>query len=335
MKKNLGITLIALVITIVVLLILAGVALSLVAGNEGILSKAETAASQTNFAVAREQAELLFAELSADYYEARYVNKESSVRDQKINAYIVGRIGTQGMTIADGEYVVKVDGENITVLNNVGTIILTGKLAENGKAAWDEVVNDSGDNSGENAGGDSNDDSGSSEVNTSVTLSDDYGHSYTVTEAGKYYFYSYTYGHNFMSVFDVTEGDSGLQAKKQGEYSLETGRTRTDEPLTNPNSTFFNGMTCLSSEGELTTTKEVESIANWNDIKFGAAGFLTFKLAQGYYYHEVECGFRTFVVDENFQITILASSTTELQYCGNQIDEWVNLEELCISGASS
>ena len=41
--KNKGITLIALVITIIVLLILAGVSLSMISGENGILSKAQQA----------------------------------------------------------------------------------------------------------------------------------------------------------------------------------------------------------------------------------------------------------------------------------------------------
>lgn len=41
--KEQGITLIALVVTIIVLLILAGVALVMVLGQDGILAKAETA----------------------------------------------------------------------------------------------------------------------------------------------------------------------------------------------------------------------------------------------------------------------------------------------------
>ena len=42
MKQNNGLTLIALVITIIVLLILAGVSLALTIGNNGILSRATT-----------------------------------------------------------------------------------------------------------------------------------------------------------------------------------------------------------------------------------------------------------------------------------------------------
>ena len=43
MKKNKGITLVALVVTIVVLLILAGVSINLVLGNIGIIAKAKDA----------------------------------------------------------------------------------------------------------------------------------------------------------------------------------------------------------------------------------------------------------------------------------------------------
>lgn len=46
-KKERGITLVALVVTIVVLLILAGVAISLVLGDNGIINKAK--AAKTNY----------------------------------------------------------------------------------------------------------------------------------------------------------------------------------------------------------------------------------------------------------------------------------------------
>ena len=52
MKKNKGITLVALVVTIVVLLILAGVSINLVLGNNGIIAKAKEA--ETKSAEARE-----------------------------------------------------------------------------------------------------------------------------------------------------------------------------------------------------------------------------------------------------------------------------------------
>ena len=46
-KSNQGITLVALVVTIVVLLILAGVSISLVIGQNGIITKAQEAKEKT------------------------------------------------------------------------------------------------------------------------------------------------------------------------------------------------------------------------------------------------------------------------------------------------
>ena len=57
-QKNKGITLIALVVTIVVLLILAGITISLVFSNNGIISKAREAVEKTNQAVINEQAQI-------------------------------------------------------------------------------------------------------------------------------------------------------------------------------------------------------------------------------------------------------------------------------------
>ena len=58
MKKNKGITLIALVITIIVLLILAGVTIAALSGDNGILNQAANAADRTNVENARERISL-------------------------------------------------------------------------------------------------------------------------------------------------------------------------------------------------------------------------------------------------------------------------------------
>ena len=57
-KKNKGITLIALVVTIVVLLILAGVTIATLTGDNGILTRAQEAKEKTEEAAKREEAEL-------------------------------------------------------------------------------------------------------------------------------------------------------------------------------------------------------------------------------------------------------------------------------------
>lgn len=62
-KKEKGITLVALVVTIVVLLILAGVSLSLVLSNQGIVTKANEGRTNYTNASNEERQELTNAEL--------------------------------------------------------------------------------------------------------------------------------------------------------------------------------------------------------------------------------------------------------------------------------
>lgn len=64
LNKNKGITLIALVITIIVLLILAGIAT--LTGENGLLSKATTAKEETKKAEIREEIELAIAAIQAE-----------------------------------------------------------------------------------------------------------------------------------------------------------------------------------------------------------------------------------------------------------------------------
>ena len=64
MKEQKGITLIALVITIIVLLILAGISIAMLTGNNGLLTKANDAKSETSKA---EVIERINMELNAAY----------------------------------------------------------------------------------------------------------------------------------------------------------------------------------------------------------------------------------------------------------------------------
>lgn len=58
LKGQKGITLVALVVTIIVLIILAGVSIALVLGNNGIATKAQTGVNNYKEAAANEKAEL-------------------------------------------------------------------------------------------------------------------------------------------------------------------------------------------------------------------------------------------------------------------------------------
>lgn len=61
MKKSKGITLIALVITVIVLLILAGISIAMLTGDNGILKKATTAKEQTSLSSAEEKVKIAVA----------------------------------------------------------------------------------------------------------------------------------------------------------------------------------------------------------------------------------------------------------------------------------
>lgn len=78
MKKNSGITLIALVITIIVLLILAGVAIAMITGNGGILGKTSKAKVENQIGEIKDKIALDVTKAVSDYYEDAYV-KDLSV----------------------------------------------------------------------------------------------------------------------------------------------------------------------------------------------------------------------------------------------------------------
>ena len=78
MMKNKGITLIALVITIIVLLILAGVAIAMLSGENGILKKAAEAKTKTEQSQKEEETTLIDMEMNTNFltnnlkYKCRY-----------------------------------------------------------------------------------------------------------------------------------------------------------------------------------------------------------------------------------------------------------------------
>ena len=115
LKNQKGITLVALVVTIIVLLILAGVSLSLVAGSNGIMTKAVKASDRNDSGTGAEQAELMLAQLQADYYEEYYVNRKPEVMGQTQTQYIEAQIGDSGVILANKRYTMKKESGKIVV----------------------------------------------------------------------------------------------------------------------------------------------------------------------------------------------------------------------------
>lgn len=130
MKKNQntnkGITLIALVITIIVLLILAGVALATLTGDSGILSNAEKAKEQTNIANSKEQVQLAVqGALTKAYAEGTGKITRDFLENELNN--VVGT-GKYNLSTGEGPWTVTVDNYETTIYPN-------GK-----KIDWDTIV---------------------------------------------------------------------------------------------------------------------------------------------------------------------------------------------------
>ncbi len=125
MKENKGITLIALVITIIVLLILAGVSLRLVAGNEGILNRAESAVSKSNTATVQEEIELAIAEKTMEFYDLE--TRPAGVNSAK--EYVAQALRSEG-GIKTTNGTVKLNGETINYQSTDGKTTATGTYDE-------------------------------------------------------------------------------------------------------------------------------------------------------------------------------------------------------------
>ena len=84
-----GITLIALIITIIVLLILAGITISLVVGDNGVLNQAVNAADETNRANVQTELEMAVSTVVADWSGARYINGSNETLEDYMT---IGRV---------------------------------------------------------------------------------------------------------------------------------------------------------------------------------------------------------------------------------------------------
>ena len=90
MKSQKGITLIALVITIIVLLILAGVTIAMLTGENGILNKATGAVSDTEKATAEEAIKMEVYNNIADHDGTFDLSAFSSITTNSDYSYAIG-----------------------------------------------------------------------------------------------------------------------------------------------------------------------------------------------------------------------------------------------------
>ena len=110
LKNKKGITLIALVVTVVVLIILAGVSINAVLGDNGIIKKANQAASVTKEAEVKESINRTILEFYlTDDYETLEDFLNAKVSEGKIDSVTKNADGT--LTVKKGEYSVTVENK--------------------------------------------------------------------------------------------------------------------------------------------------------------------------------------------------------------------------------
>lgn len=126
MKNQKGITLIALVITIIVLLILAGVTIAMLTGDNGIITKSTKAAADTKVSEAKEIATTDVAAAYVDFIDKKYTETNAQ---QTFSATVT----------SSDESKYTVSGSTITIVpKTYDNKTVTGTIQSNGSIKWTE-----------------------------------------------------------------------------------------------------------------------------------------------------------------------------------------------------
>ena len=150
MKGNKGITLIALVITIIVLLILAAVSIAMLTGENSILKRASQSSIANSIGEAKDQVALTMNAAVADYYDVKYaggnitglnannVKGDAAGTSTQLKTYVIGKINDLGTSIPKVK--VEASGSTITITSTEDrTKNATCSLDDQGKitsAGW-------------------------------------------------------------------------------------------------------------------------------------------------------------------------------------------------------
>lgn len=146
MKNNKGITLIALVITIIVLLILAGVAIAMLTGENSILTRSTDTRYAMEIAKAKDEISLKVNEYAMEYFEERYVNDDATAKTQTLQEAILAKVkAAKDKKLTDANVAVSINESTaaITVTANDRTDIKTvGTFdATTGALTWKDSFN--------------------------------------------------------------------------------------------------------------------------------------------------------------------------------------------------
>ena len=128
---NAGITLIALVITIIVLLILAGVSIAMLSGDNSILANAKKAKKDNALGDAREQVVLAIDAAITDHFSKKYNEGQES----DLHTAVEDVLKDLEVKVSDIEY--KYESNKVTITYTPDSDKVTGTLDAEGKFSWD------------------------------------------------------------------------------------------------------------------------------------------------------------------------------------------------------
>ena len=137
-KRNKGITLIALVVTIIVLLILAGISISMLTGQNGILNRAAEAKSKNGTAQNEDLVKLSTMDALSQGL--------GTITDANLKTALNNNIGEEKYEItgdATNGWTVTVDGQDYRV---EATGIVNGNGSSTGSVNWDKILEDANKN---------------------------------------------------------------------------------------------------------------------------------------------------------------------------------------------
>ena len=145
-RKNDGITLIALVITIILILIIAGVAIASLTGDNGLLKRATNAKTRTEDAQVIEQIQLAYSSALIEKYGAKDISSDIKSELEKIYGADNVEVSKEGET-----YKVTITGKGFYEIDVNGNVTKLGpkvsytneKIVTNSTGAGEDVANNS------------------------------------------------------------------------------------------------------------------------------------------------------------------------------------------------
>lgn len=145
MKGNKGITLIALVITIIVLLILAAVSIAMLSGDNSILGRSSQAKVANALGAAKDEVNIDATEALAKYYESVYNSNgvtgtytTAALDEAVVKAILGGKSGNLNTDDVKGEWAGTGTNATITLTYKPDSSTVKGTLT-NGKIKWDPI----------------------------------------------------------------------------------------------------------------------------------------------------------------------------------------------------